>query len=169
MSDNAARIYGSMDWTDQGGSPYLVPGEKLRILDPYVEPGSPCPHCGHSDRMSWRFDKTSRCMIAECRWCGYYKEKFMGAVMPITDDMKADEYTGGNPRRTHTCITCGKEYTSPLRNPKPECRSCRDKEQAKRWRLENPEEYRMIQRKKRLARKEKKLANLPINPAGAVT
>ena len=112
-----------MDWKDVGGSPYLSPGEKPRVADPWVDPGSACPKCGHTDKISWVFNKATRCLVAECSYCGYFKEKYLGDVMPVTPGL----FSLFSSKVTGKCAVCGRTYshlsesTSPYKHL---CRAC---------------------------------------------
>jgi Zn ribbon nucleic-acid-binding protein len=118
------REYGETDYKDMGDSLLLWPGEKPRTLDPWVEPGNPCPHCKHTDSISWTFNNATRCMVAECKYCGYYKERFEGEALPITEEMKKEDF--GN-RKDTVCQKCGKVFSQLVKKNHTMCGPCRFK------------------------------------------
>lgn len=137
QTGHESRVYGpEITWKDGNGSVFLIPNEKPRIPDPYVEPGNPCPRCQRTDRITWTFNTTTRCMEAHCG-CGYIKEQYTSDAMPMTDDLRAREVRGGHALIKLICAACGASYRTQRANPKQLCQKCRDTIQGRKWREEN--------------------------------
>lgn len=140
---------GERDRTQYMPSDYfnLAPGEKPRSSDPYVGPGEPCPKCGHGDQMGWTFNPVTRWKEARCHFCGYRKGVFTGETMPMTEELKGQEVKGGIEIVKLTCPACGREFRTRADNPHGICQRCRNRQTAREWAKEHPEEYRAIQAK----------------------
>lgn len=131
--NHPSRTYGDIDKKDLDGSVLLFPWEKPRSLDPYVEPGNPCPKCNHTDSITWRFNKASRCMVVECGYCGYYKEQFTGVAVPLTEDMKKEDFAN---RKDTICSRCGKEFNQLKKKNHTLCPKCRISAYQKKYQRE---------------------------------
>ena len=119
-----SRTYG-MDtpWKDGNGSVLLTPGEKPRPAEPFVNKGEACPRCGRTSRLTWTFNKATRCVVAECP-CGYYKEKFLGVTQPVTPQL-ISHFLDGEPYEEIICGTCGKPFIKKTKKDYTDCHSCR--------------------------------------------
>ena len=135
-----SRAYGKEMESKDAGSIFLRPGEQPRVADPFVDRGSSCPRCGHTDRITWHLNKVTLYVIVECDYCGYYKERFTGATIPMTDEM----IDRPSVKMTKVC-SCGREFKTNKNHT--HCKKCRQQIIQRRWREENPEAYRAIKKK----------------------
>jgi DNA-directed RNA polymerase subunit RPC12/RpoP len=111
------RAYGDTDYKDMGDSLLLWPGEKPRQVDPFPDTDT-CPHCGN------KVGNIRRENFFRCFKCGCLKERFTGEVLPLTEEMKKEDF--GN-RKDTVCQKCGKVFSQLVKKNHTMCGPCRFK------------------------------------------